>query len=358
MYVDVIWDTQEYEYEYESSIFSDTMMFNKFLAAITGSFLLFNFYSPSIIKSSDFKQTEIEILPLTSFLFANRDTMRAGWHPESFSKGIENIKTATEKPVGSLFVQLKPRLNEGENQLALRVLRGDSHKLVRLQKFTGGEPLNHRVYLTIPFEFLVGVIQGEVIRSLFPGDRVEAGGWLHQVTYAWETPELLEKVFTISGSYTFYQPAFKQGAQFTIPWGSLRSDLELEPLAVRDPLVIRRDDSGLRYAFYQIKPGDTLYSSVIIRFVGEKKHYVRSQNANDLLLLNGLTDARYLSPGQYIKIPLEWIRPEYLYHVPSIYRSNEEYNFEKNMKSQKYLPYHFLQPESGNTIGIDIISQR
>ena len=138
----------------------------------------------------------------------------------------------------------------------------------------------------------------------------------------------------------------------------MRSDLELEPLAVRDPLVIKRDDSGLRYAFYQIKPGDTLYSSVVIRFIGDKKHYARSQNASDLLVLNGLTDARSLSPGNYIKIPLEWIRPEYLYHVPSIYRSSGEFNSEKNVKSQQYSPYYIQKSESGNSNGIDIISQR
>ena len=143
-----------------------------------------------------------------------------------------------------------------------------------------------------------------------------------------------------------------------IPWKSLRSDLELEPFAVRNPLVIRRDDSGLRYAYYQIKPGDTLYSSVVIRFIGNKKHYVRSQNARDLLALNGLTDAHSLSPGQYIKIPLKWIRTEYFYQVPSIYRSTEEYSSEKNIKSKQYLPYRILQPESGNNNRIDIISQR
>ena len=334
------------------------MLVKKYLAAITGSFLLLNFHGFSTIQSAEFNQAQIEILPLTSFLFANRDPMRAGWHREPISKGVKNLKSVTEKPVGSLFVQLKPRLNEGEYQLALRVLRDGSHQFLRLREFTGGKPLNHKVYLTIPFEFLIGVIQGEVIRSLFPNDRVEAGGWLHQVTYAWETPELLEKVFTTSGNNTFHQEAFKQGVQFTIPWNSLSSDLELEPLAVRDPLVIRKDDSGLRYAFYQIKPGDTLYSSVVIRFIGETKHYARSQNASDLLVLNGLADARHLSPGQYIKIPLEWIRPEYLYHVPSIYRSSEEFNSEKKVKSQQYLPYHILQPESGNSNGIDIISQR
>jgi len=334
------------------------MKFNKYLAALTGSFLLFNFNGFSTIQSAEWNQAQIEILPITSFLFANRDPMRAGWHRDHISKSVKNLKSFTEKPVGSLFVQIKPRLNEGEYQLALRVLREGSHQLLRIREFTGGKPLNHKVYLTIPFEFLIGVIQGEAIRSLFPNDRVEAGGWLHQVTYSWETPELLEKVFTTSGNFTFQQEALKQGAKFTIPWNSLRSDLELEPLAVRDPLVIRKDESGLRYAFYQIKPGDTLYSSVVIRFIGEKKHYVRSQNASDLLVLNGLADARHLSPGQYIKIPLEWIRPEYLYHVPSIYRSSEEFNSEKNVKFQQYSPNHILQPESGNLNDIDIISQR
>ena len=154
------------------------MLVKKYLAAITGSFLLLNFHGFSTIQSAEFNQAQIEILPLTSFLFANRDPMRAGWYREPISKGVKNLKSVTEKPVGSLFVQLKPRLNEGEYQLALRVLRDGSHQFLRLREFTGGKPLNHKVYLTIPFEFLIGVIQGEAIRSLFPNDRVESGGWL------------------------------------------------------------------------------------------------------------------------------------------------------------------------------------
>ena len=100
------------------------MKFNKYLAALTGSFLLFNFNGFSTIQSAEWNQAQIEILPITSFLFANRDPMRAGWHRDHNSKSVKNLKSVTEKPVGSLFVQLKPRLNEGEYQLALRVLRG------------------------------------------------------------------------------------------------------------------------------------------------------------------------------------------------------------------------------------------
>ena len=108
------------------------MIFKKYLAAITGYFLLFNFHGFSTVQSAEFNQAQIEILPLTSFLFANRDPMRAGWHREPISKGVKNLKSVTEKPVGSLFVQLKPRLNEGEYQLALRVLRDGSHQFLSL----------------------------------------------------------------------------------------------------------------------------------------------------------------------------------------------------------------------------------
>ena len=75
------------------------MMFKKYLAAITtGAFLLFNCDEFSTIQSAEFNQAQIEILPLTSFLFANRDPMRVGWHFESINKAVKNLKSITKKP--------------------------------------------------------------------------------------------------------------------------------------------------------------------------------------------------------------------------------------------------------------------
>ncbi len=90
------------------------MILNKYLVAFTGLFLLFNLQSYSTINSAEFYQTKKEILPLTSFIFANRDPMRVGWHRESINKSSKDLKSVSKKPVGSLFVQIKPRLNEGE----------------------------------------------------------------------------------------------------------------------------------------------------------------------------------------------------------------------------------------------------
>jgi len=135
--------------------------------------------------------------------------------------------------------------------------------------------------------------------------------------------------------------------------------LELQPLAVREPLFIKKDESGLRYAFYRIQTGDTLYSSVVIRFIGETKHYVRSQNASDLLVLNGLKDAHQLSAGQLIKIPLEWIRPEYVHQVPGIYRISKDLNTEtKKSGQQRRISTDIGLPQAEKLYQISIISQR
>lgn len=309
-------------------------MSHKFhLIVIIGPLFILNCSTFSTTLVAEVSATEEEILPLASFLFAHRDQMRVGWYITSRKPVVKDLRTVSGNPAGSIFVQLKPRRNEGEYQLALRVLRDGSHQFLRIREFTGGKPLNHKRYLTVPFELLIGAIQGEALRSLFPYDRVEFGGWQHQVTYDWETPELLARSFTKPGTQISTREDFVQGEKLIIPWNSLRSDLELKPLAVRDPLFIRKDESGLRYAYYRIQPGDTLYSSVVIRFIGKTKHNARSQNASDLLVLNGLADAHHLSPGQLIKIPLEWIQPEYLHQVPSIYRISEDTNAGNKLSS-------------------------
>ena len=330
-----------------------------YLIAMIGILIFFKSHVFAVTLSADLKTLEAETLPLASFLFAQLDPMRVGWHNKPNGNEFKDLQPNEKKPVGSLFVQLRPRKFEGEYQLALRVLKDGPHQFLRIREFTDGKPLNHKRYITIPFEYLIGAIQGEALRKLFPNDHVEFGGWRHQMTYGWETTELIAKSFTKTGKHTFPQEVYKQGETVTIPWNSLRSDLELQPLAVREPLFIKKDDSGLRFAFYRIQPGDTLYSAVVIRFLGETKHYIRSQNASDLLILNGLADAHQLSQGQLIKIPLEWISPEYLHQVPSIYRNSNELNAEaKNTSPQRQSPTDVSQPPVNKLYQSSIISLR
>ena len=335
------------------------MSFKFHLTAVIAALCFFNTQATATSFSAVSKAVATETLPLASFLFVQRDPMRVGWYDNSNKLEQKDLLLESAKVVGSLFVQLRPRKYEGEYQLALRVLRDGSHQFQLIREFTNGLPLNHKRYLTIPFEHLIGAIQGEALRVLFPNDRVEFGGWRHQTTYDWETTDLIAKSFTKSAKSTFPQQIYKQGETFTIPWNILRADLELQPLAVREPLFIKKDESGLRYAFYRIQPGDTLYSSIVIRFIGETKHYVRSQNAGDLLVLNGLDDAHQLSEGQLIKIPLEWIRSEYLHQVPGIYRISKDLNAEaKEPEPQHRISTEIGLPQAEKLNQISIISQR
>jgi len=318
--------------------------------------LFFGSYEKNISFSADLNKLKIEILPIASFVFALREPMRVGWYNLQKSYNKKSFKNDISKPVGSLFVQLRPKKFEREYQLALRVLKDGSKQFQIIKEITKGNKLHHKKYITIPFEFLTGAIQGEALRNIFPNDRVEFGGWLHHFTYDWETPELIAKSFTNLNKHSFPKKNYKQGETLTIPWGEMRTDLELEPLAVRKPLFIKKDETGIRYAFYRFLRGDTLYSSVVIRFIGNKKHRIRNKNAIDLLTLNGIKDAHQIPNGQIIKIPLNLIKPEYFFQVPSIYKNYIE------SSSSETLPFRVksnsILPRIGKTYNLNIISQR
>ena len=318
--------------------------------------LFFNSYSKNISFSAESNKSEIEILPVASFLFAQRDPMRVGWYNLQNSYNKKSYNDDSYKPVGSLFVQLRPKKFEGESQLALRVLRNDTNRIDKIKEFTSGNGINYKKYITIPFEFINGAIQGEALKNIFPNDRVAFGGWLHHFTYDWETPELIAKSFTNLKGQNFPKNNYKQGEKLILPWEIVRYDLELQPLAVRNPLFIKKDETGVRYAFYRFAKGDTLYSSVIIRFIGNKKHIHRSQNAIDLLLLNGIKNAHQIPNGQLIKIPLKLIKPEYFHQVPSIYKNYFDTSATKSSPELKSSNY-FL-PQKGKTYNTKIISQR
>ena len=103
-------------------------------------------FEKNISFSADLKKFKIEILPIASFVFAQREPMRVGWYnlqkfykKKSFNNGIS-------KPVGSLFVQLRPKKFEREYQLALRVLKDGSKQYKFIKEFTNGEKLHYKQY--------------------------------------------------------------------------------------------------------------------------------------------------------------------------------------------------------------------
>jgi len=93
------------------------MPFKYFLIATFGTLLFINYSDTAATAAADLSQRKVEFLPLASFLYANRDPMRVGWYNTSSMPLEKDFKTATKRPVGSFFVQLKPRKNEGNISL-------------------------------------------------------------------------------------------------------------------------------------------------------------------------------------------------------------------------------------------------
>jgi hypothetical protein len=200
----------------------------------------------------------------------------------------------------------------------------------RIRELSGAAKFHSHQYVTFPLELLIGPLQGSVLKTLFPEDLVESGALRHQVVYRWETLPLLKAAFlkksvtlTQTARYNrlrFEEGALRQGQVLYFPWNWIRDDLELRPLSVKYPLYLTVDSLGVRYAGYRLEPGESLYSGVVRRFVREGSHEETTRIANDLIALNGFADARTLNPGQEIRIPLAWLREDFLHPVPSIHR--------------------------------------
>ena len=104
----------------------------------------------------------------------------------------------------------------------------------------------------------------------------------------------------------------KIGDIIKIPWKWISPALKLRKFAVKPPLKLKQDKSGKLFAQYQMQTGDTLYSSVVIRFTGRLLNDEVNQIANQLLKLNNISEARLIQNRQKIKIPLELLSEEYI----------------------------------------------
>jgi N-acetylmuramoyl-L-alanine amidase len=89
-------------------------------------------------------------------------------------------------------------------------------------------------------------------------------------------------------------------------------ELNFRKVALNPPLKLKQDKSGKFFAQYQMQTGDTLYSSVVIRFTGRLLNDEVNQIANQLLKLNNISKARLIQNHQKIKIPLELLSEEYI----------------------------------------------
>ncbi|MFN7974405.1 MAG: N-acetylmuramoyl-L-alanine amidase [Acidobacteriota bacterium] len=76
------------------------------------------------------------------------------------------------------------------------------------------------------------------------------------------------------------------------------------------PLEFRKDDRG-PYAAYYLHPGEAIYSAVVVRFTGRVDSDEVNQLSELIAVRSGITDVTDIPIGYRIKIPLEYLLPEY-----------------------------------------------
>ena len=253
--------------------------------------------------------------------FAKSNT-KSNW--KSFQ--LENQSSGKEKfLVGwngkRLVVKLKPFLGEGGYHLAKRVLGPKFRSLKTINKYNKSRNLFRNRYITFPFKVLNSNIQNSALKAIFLNDKNSSEYLEHRVTYSWETTTLIAGLFTKKGIKSRHLARFnnmrkngnilKKGEIIKIPWKWINPDLSFQKIVLKPPLKLEKDSSGKLFANYQMSTGDTLYSSVVIRFTGRLLNDEVNSIANKILKLNKIREAKLIQNRQKIKIPLEWISEEH-----------------------------------------------
>ena len=220
-----------------------------------------------------------------------------------------------------LVVKLKPQAGEGGYSLAKRVLVSEYRSLKTIRKYSKTRNLYKHRYITFPLKVIKGYIRSSALKASFFNDKSTKKYWQHHVTYNWETTSMIAGLFTKKGIKAGNLVRFnkmrkngnvlKIGDVIKIPWKWISPELKLRQFAVKPPLKLKQDKSGKLFAQYQMQTGDTLYSSVVIRFTGRLLNDEVNQIANQLLKLNNIPEARLIQNRQNIKIPLEFLSEEY-----------------------------------------------
>ncbi|HXO29260.1 MAG TPA: N-acetylmuramoyl-L-alanine amidase [Thermoanaerobaculia bacterium] len=228
---------------------------------------------------------------------------------------------------GQIAVEALPRRGEGLAGFAQR-LCGDARLAPQLLESNRLPPSSHlktgRRY-RVPFEILASSWQLAAARALFPEDRGDATGWRHQVRGCgalrrenlWQLSEWFtgkgENFRAIREYNNLRDEDVTRGAVLTIPSELLRPAFgAVLPVPQRPYVLAYGKDQDGEYAVYRLRPGEALYSGVVVRFTG--RIYAADVNtlAADIAHRSGIGDVTNIPVGFKVKIPLDLLLPEYL----------------------------------------------
>ncbi len=251
---------------------------------------------------------------------------------------------------GSPELLVLPRAGEGWGKLAARVSPAAANAS-ELQAANDGlnGPLTG-VRVRVPWELLRPELRVACARALFPLDRRVEAGWEHEILAPWggdgESWWELAEWFCGAGSrYPELRRANPElglyparGTLILIPAAALRPEfraVNAAPAAsapspaptpstpapaVAAPSgpgpLAAASAGGLEYrggeAIYHLRPGEALYSAVVVRFTGQLHASDVNATAREIASRSGIADVTTIPVGYAVHIPLDVLLPEYL----------------------------------------------
>ena len=244
----------------------------------------------------------------------------------SVSVGDGQVAILTEEP--ALFLEVQASRGDSLTGLAHR-LCGDAQRgalIAQANSSSGGkvEIQIGRRY-RVPYSCLSPEYQLKVAKALFPDDEPQADGWNHQVRGV--GPLQRESLWHLALWFTGNGESFRaireyneltdddlaQGAEVVIP-----SELLLPAFKSAVPaaekafnLEYGKDAEG-EYATYRLRPGEALYSSVVVRFTGRIHAKDVNALAQEIARRSGIDDVTQIPVGFRVKVPFHLLEPEFL----------------------------------------------
>jgi N-acetylmuramoyl-L-alanine amidase len=238
---------------------------------------------------------------------------------------LEDGVVATLSEDRGILVEAVPRRGEGLSTFAQR-LCGDSRLAPQVAEANGGaQTLLGGIRYAVPFSLLSQAMQLKAAKALFAEDRGQADGWRHQVRGV--GPLQRENLWRLAEWFTGTGENFRaireynelpdedvsRGTAVTIPSELLlpafRSAL---PVPEKPFLLAYGADKEGEFAVYRLRPGEALYSSVVVRFTG--RVFAADVNALALQIArrSGIRDVTDIPIGYRVKVPFDLLQPEFL----------------------------------------------
>jgi N-acetylmuramoyl-L-alanine amidase len=236
------------------------------------------------------------------------------------------IEMSSDLRVAVLFgrtLELGVRVGRGEGapEIARRVT-ASAARAADITKLNRG--VGPGGFVRVPLAWLSDEYRSLLLRNLFPQDRSEGGDWLH-VAKAGVVPTYDEGLWQVAEWFTgdgdrftallstngLASPELHAGQIVRIPGDLLHPSLRAGPTSEDGSLEYGSDPRG-PYAGYRLKPGEALYSAVVVRFTGRTDPDDVNAVAEEIRKRSGIREITDIPVAFLVKIPLDLLEPEFL----------------------------------------------